>query len=350
MVKNSNSGILGTKAPQPRTIYKPITMNQATTQTAANRTIAPKGDDNKTDESEKSTDTKIQTINGEKTKVLSYKEFIELQEKLLLCKGLTVKNPKGDSKSTNKKIEVNTGSNNKQAKVKAGTDMTGKQQIMLITPQGSAQKGEGMRLMLPQSVSGGKQVIMTSRGAVTSTQPQRLVMQQPSVVMPQSQVAGGQQIILFSKPGGQQSPMVLSQPLLLLSGTNNSQRMILLPSNSTSSVSNASGGLQTLLVPSSSGGSMTLLVPSSTASTSGSGSTSTLPSTNADGGVVIKQEPGQPPLTPAVSSKKEVKEDSGSKLPNGMVIKQEPLDEDASSAVDDTATFGNIRIKQEPQD
>lgn len=353
VVKNSNSGILGTKAPQPRTIYKPITMNQATTQTAANRTIAPKGDDNKTEESEKSTDPKIQTINGEKTKVLSYKEFIELQEKLLLCKGLTVKNPKGDSKSTNKKSEVTSSSSNKQVKVKAGADMTGsvgKQQIMLIAPQGAAQKGEGMRLMMPQSVASGKQVVMTSRGAVTSTQPQRLVVQQPSVVMPQSQVTGGQQIILFSKPGGQQSPMVLSQPLLLLSGTNNTQRMILLPSNSTSSVSNASGGLQTLLVPSSSGGSMTLLVPSSTASASGSGSTSIVASTATDGGVVVKQEPGLPPLTPAVSHKKEVKEDSGSKLPNGMVIKQEPLDEDPGSAADDNATFGNIRIKQEPQD
>lgn len=355
MVKNSNSGILGTKAPQPRTIYKPITMNQATTQTArpaANRSIAPKGDNDKTDDSEKSTDTKIQTINGEKTKVLSYKEFIELQEKLLLCKGLAVKNPKGDSGSTNKKSEISTSSNT-QAKVKAGTETTGsvgKQQVMLIAPQGAAQKGEGMRLMMPQSVSSGKKVVMTSRGAVTSTQPQRLVLQQPSVVMPQSQVAGGQQIILFSKPGAQQGPMVLSQPVLLLSGANNSQRMILLPSNNTSSVSNASGGLQTLLVPSSSGGSMTLLVPSSTASTSGSGSTSILTSTATNGGVVVKQEPGQPTPTPAVARKKEVKEDSGSKLPNGMVIKQEPLDEDASSTADDTATFGNIRIKQEPQD
>ncbi|KAK4292168.1 hypothetical protein Pmani_035033 [Petrolisthes manimaculis] len=350
VVKNSNSGILGTKAPQPRTLYKPITMNQATTQTTksvANRIIAPKGDEKNTDNSEKSTDPKIQTINGEKTKVLSYKEFIELQEKLLLCKGLTVKNSKGDGSSTNKKSEISSSSN-PQTKIKSGTDVTGtvgKQQIMLISPQGSTQKGETMRIVMPQSVASGKQVVMSSKGVATSTQSQRLVLQQPSVVLPQSQVSGGQQIILFSKPGGQQSPMVLSQPLLLLSGTNNSQRMILLPSSTTSSASNASGGMQTLLVPSSTGGSMTLLVPSSTASTSGSGGSSTSASSATLADVVIKQEPGQPPPTPAVTRKKDVKEDSGSNLPNGMIIKQEPLDEDA-----DTVTFDNICIKQEPQD
>lgn len=380
VVKNSNSGILGTKAPQPRTIYKPIinpTMSiqcnnsqasgtQTPTLTAAshNKSAISKGTGKKLGKhAQKQVDSMKQGKEGEKTKVLSYKEFIELQEKLLLCKGLSVKNsqPSVAAKPNNSKVgtqgklpnirirQPNTDVSMSQAEATQGKQ----QQIVFLSPANNP-KGEGLRLMVPQAMGANKQVIFaTPTGTTLPTQAapntiggQQIVVGQQSVILPQGQLGGGQQILLLSKPGAQQNSLMLSQPLLLLSGANN-QRMVLLPSK-TAPGTNASN-LQTILIPSS-------LNTFSTATNNTTTTTTTATHITPTPSVVVKQEPGEPPSPSPPPSppspiknivpKVVIKEEPGVLPPLTPIIKQEPPD-DFPSASDN---FCNIRIKQEPLD
>ena len=365
VVKNSTCGILGTKAPQPRSIYKPIVSASTsiqcsmtpvtTTQTSGTYTYTTasmqgKAVASKAVKSGKQTlkhgEVKKQGKEGEKTKVLSYKEFIELQEKLLLCKGLGVKNPQSNAAKTNNKNNKNTPTlqpapDTTNSLAAEGTQ--GKQQIMLISAPNNA-KGEGLRFVLPQGMGTNKQVLLTSPTATTtptsSTQTtaggQQIMLGQPSVILPQNQLVGGQQIILLSKSGAQQNSMMLSQPLLLLSGANN-QRMVLLPSK-TGSGTNTSN-LQTILIPSSLG---TMTTASSSTTT-----TTTTPATVTPS-VVVKKEPGVPATPPLrnIVPKVVIKEEPGVTPPPKVIIKQEPADDPPTT----TDNFWNVRIKQEPID
>ncbi|XP_069950756.1 uncharacterized protein [Cherax quadricarinatus] len=353
VVKNSHSGILGTKAPQPRTIYKPVasvatqskcvgsSAHQKTSVFGKNNTsnFSVKKDVKKVENKQES---KTQSKEGEKTKVLSYKEFIELQEKLLICKGLTVKNPQGHSVPSKSNVDGNsdnkngTQSNVSNATVKhqntrtpcsvsgqvLDTNIRGKQ-IMVLSTQ-SGQKGEGTRFVVPQSLRGGKQVAATASTSVPAGQ--RIVIRQPSVFMPQAQVGGNQQIVFLSKPGSQQNSVMLSQPLLLVSG-GNSQCMVLVPSASTAGSN--TGTLQTLLLPASA---------VSTQINNG-----TIASENK---VVTKKEPGEVASTNNIAPKITIKQEPGVQLPGAVIIKQEPVDDDSST----TNSVSNIVIKQEPQD
>ncbi|XP_045122271.1 zinc finger protein 628-like [Portunus trituberculatus] len=376
VVKNSTCGILGTKAPQPRSIYKPVVSAStsiqcsitpvttthasvlSTTATTQSKTTTTKAFAKKSGkQTQKSGDAKKQGKEGEKTKVLSYKEFIELQEKLLLCKGLAVKNAQANSgvAKANKSNKDSTQGKTSQlgadsATAQVADGMQGKQQIMLLSA-GNNQKGEGLRLVLPQGMTTNKQVILTSPQATAAPTPsvqstggnQQLVLGQPSVILPQGQLMAGQQIILLSKPGVQQNSVMLSQPLLLLSGANN-QRMVLLPSKG-SSTPNTSN-FQTILIPSSLG---TVTTANSTANTT---TTTAIKTPN----VVVKQEPGEPappPLPPlrSIVPKVVIKQEPGVTPPPppaqpAPVIKQEPPDDPSFS----TDNFCNIRIKQEPLD
>lgn len=359
LVKNSTSGILGTKAPQPRTIYKPIAPAPNATQstsTQANITQTPsfllstKNDTPKLNvkkdlkKVEDKSVSKTQTKEGEKTKVLSYKEFIELQEKLLMCKGLTVKNPQVNSTFT--KANADGGTKNKDSTQSKAQNVTllhqntktpvgntghvmdnniqGKQ-VMIVASQ-SGQKGEGARFIVPQPI-GGKQIIVNST-ASSNTTGQCLVIRQPSMLMPQAQVGGGQQIVLLSKPGGHQNPMMFSQPLMLVSG-GNSQHVLLVPSKS--ATGSSTGNFQTIVLPATAVNTQ-----------SNCGTTGTLGTQ-----VMVKQEPEEPSsdvstnnITPMIV----IKEEPGLQLAGGL-MKQEPVDESSMK----TSSFCKV-IKQEPQD
>merc|ERR1739842_242418 len=70
VVRDSNSGILGTKAPQPRTIYKPITSSESNN-TPSSSVSQPITTEANKDVTSASGETKKKEV----TKVVSYKEY-----------------------------------------------------------------------------------------------------------------------------------------------------------------------------------------------------------------------------------------------------------------------------------
>ncbi|XP_064115299.1 zinc finger and BTB domain-containing protein 24-like [Macrobrachium nipponense] len=330
VVRNSMSGILGTKAPQPRTIYKPIAslassvINRSTCTTAK----SPEGI----------------VIAGKKgcdgkPKALSYKEYIELQEKMLADKGLMVKNPKEAScpisESLSNKVRSSSKKNKSSPSSQTALSNNGKQ-ILIISPQ-NMQAGAGtgvgnMQFVLSRQMSAPPPAQTATPGS--NVGGQQLILGQPSVVLPQPQLLGGQvlgsqQIILLSPSGSQQNNLNVSQPLLLLTGSasNGGQRLLLLPKQGTSS---GICGNPVMMIPSS--------IPVGT----------NVPESNeVSPSVQIKKEvEDQVPAVNEEETISTIKQEPGVTHPFGVVIKQEPSETDPLLF----ASVGNIVIKQEPED
>ncbi|XP_047477419.1 zinc finger protein 484-like [Penaeus chinensis] len=359
VVRDSNSGILGTKAPQPRTIYKPVssavtasssnTSNATTTQASSSQAtkttnsgirIVSSAKIIAKEMSKKSNKTVEQTKSGGKTKTLTYKEFIELQEKLLKGKAAAVKIPTSGSTSNNKKATEDAVNNSKGdgvAKVKnirifcpanstaaPNANLAGKQ-IMVLSPQNGQVSG-GAQFVVPHSLGLNKQMIVTAPS--NNGSGPRFVIHQPDAAQTQ---LGGQQVVLLSQPSVQQNQLMLSQPVILLTG-GVAQQMVLMPSKTTVASTSTTSSQQAVVI--------------SKAATS-------MPSSSAGNSILsdmlttVKKEPEDPQEQNDVSIPKVViKQEPGVSLPNGVVIKQEPL----SDTIVNTSSMCNVIIKQEPQD
>ncbi|KAK7066952.1 hypothetical protein SK128_020877 [Halocaridina rubra] len=316
VVKNSNSGILGTKAPQPRTIYKPINdIASSFAVTSMSQTSSTKDSD---------------VDNEEKTTSLSFKEYMDQQEKILSEKGLIVRTSKSNTATTN--------SNANKEKIILPKNLvtpttTGKP--LVILPQ-SMPSGGNIQLVLPRSVPAQTQTQTITTSQVSTTTPQ-LILNQSSVVLPQQpqaasgQNVGNQQLILLTPSGRPQTNVAMSQPLLLLcsSGTGSGQRLILLPQQTTRP--EIVGG-QTMLMSRNMIG-VANATPASAA-------------TNAP--LQIKQEVTDPsPSTSQVNILPAViKQENSNGLAVGTVIKQEPEE----TFLEFANTLSNTEIKIEPLD
>ncbi|XP_076042118.1 uncharacterized protein LOC143026012 [Oratosquilla oratoria] len=228
VVKDSNSGTLGTRAPLPRTIYKPIAPASAaeekteSSEPISTPTVPKKPAPTFCVKTKPTTELKSQ-------KKMAFKEFMALQEKMLRMHAMQDKNTIKTPRLTSSTSATSTTSTVNNSRVITNTSVA-VTNSSIIVPKTSLNfsKGPKKKIVKPLSVanvSQNKQLIFLTQP--NSKQVAKLVMTQPNkgakVMLPQGKTvytqAGGNRIFLSPQTQGLtptiQTPQQ-SQPRIVL--------------------------------------------------------------------------------------------------------------------------------------